>query len=98
VAGGGHYTSPALTSYLVKRTQRTANPAQQQPDLPHLSPTERHVLKLIAEYKTNKEIAEELGINYRTVETHRSHIRQKYNLEGNHALMKFALSHQSELL
>lgn len=95
VAAGQHYISPALASFLVsQRRQSTAPPMQ---GVAALSPTERHVLKLIAEYKTSKEIAETLGISPLTVKTHRQNICLKFDLQGNHSLMKFALEHQAEL-
>jgi DNA-binding NarL/FixJ family response regulator len=95
VAAGQHYVSPALASFLVaqRRQTATARPA----GLAALSPTERQVLKLIAEYKTSKEIAEALGISPLTVKTHRQNICLKLELQGNHGLMKFALEHQAEL-
>ena len=56
------------------------------------------ILKLVAENKKTKEIAEELFISYRTVETHRSNICRKLDLQGTNSLLKFALNHKSELL
>jgi len=98
VAGGQHYASSALTSYLVKRSSRAAALTEEKTGIKDLTPTERRVLKLIAEYKTSKEIADELFISYRTVETHRANICQKLDLRGSHVLIKFALAHKSELL
>jgi DNA-binding NarL/FixJ family response regulator len=95
VAAGEHFASPALTSYLVK--SRGAAPLTQQAGLQDLTATERRILALIAEYKTSREIGEALHISHRTVQTHRANICTKLELQGNHALMKFALSHKSEL-
>jgi DNA-binding NarL/FixJ family response regulator len=95
VAKGEYYTSPALTTYLVNRTR--IRDRSSRPGLLDLTPTERHVLRLIADYKTSKEIAEQLGISRRTVETHRTNICQKLEIHGSHALMKFALEHKSRL-
>ena len=97
VSGGEHYTSPALTSYLIKNRSAgtTLAPPEHGLGLHLLSPTERRVLELIAEYKTSKDIAEELSTSPRTVETHRTNISQKLGLHGRHALMKFALEHKS---
>ncbi len=97
VAAGRPYVSPALTSYLFNRQERAAALSQQKPELKDLSPTERRILKLIAEYKTSREIADELFISPRTVETHRTNICNKLELHGSHALMKFALAHKAEL-
>jgi DNA-binding CsgD family transcriptional regulator len=62
-----------------------------------LTPTERRVLFLLAELKTSKEIAANLGISPRTIENHRAHICQKLDLQGSHALVKFALQHKASL-
>lgn len=97
VAAGQEYVSPQLTRFLINRSRRAATLAAQKPQLAELSPIERRVLKLVAEYKTNKEIAGELCLSIRTIEHHRARISFKLELEGHHALLKFALEHQSEL-
>ena len=90
-----YYTSPSLTTYLVKNSRTATASALDERGITDLSPAERRVLALIAEYKTSKDIADELCISKRTVETHRTNICQKLGLHGNHALMKFALEHKS---
>jgi DNA-binding NarL/FixJ family response regulator len=97
VVAGQSYTSPAITSYLFKRSTRPTASAGSLPGVNALTPTERHILRLIAEYKTSKEIADVLHIHYRTVENYRSQICTKLDLHGSHALIKFALQHQEEL-
>ena len=49
------------------------------------------VLRLIALGHTNAEIAEQLFLSVRTVETHRSHIQQKLRLSGRAELVAYAL-------
>ena len=98
VSRGEYYTSPALTTYLVNRSRIAERPRGSRPGLLDLTPTERHVLRLIADYKTSREIAENLGISRRTVETHRTNICQKLEIHGSHALMKFALEHKTRLI
>lgn len=97
VAAGKDYISPTLSTYLINHSRRAAALAQQIPILNQLTPTERRVLKLVAEGKTSKKIADELHIGVRTVEHHRSNIAVKLELKGSHALVKFAVKHQSEL-
>jgi DNA-binding NarL/FixJ family response regulator len=97
VAAGQHYISPQLSSYLLKRSQSSAALNARKPGLEDLTPTERRILKLIAEDKTSKEIAKELFISHRTVETHRANISRKLELHGNLALVKFALEHKAHL-
>jgi two-component system, NarL family, response regulator DegU len=55
------------------------------------------VMKLIAQYKTSQEIADELFISVRTVDRHRANIADKLDLKGTHALLQFALEHKFEL-
>lgn len=97
VAAGQHFVTPSLTVHLLDRRRRTRTLAEQLPSLGALTPTERRVLQLVAEYKSSKEIAAELFIHYRTVENHRTSICQKLDLSGHNALLKFALQHKSEL-
>lgn len=97
VAAGQNYISPALSGFLINRERRAATLAAQKPALEQLTPTERRVLKLIAEGHTSREIAGELNIGARTVDHHRNNIATKLELRGSHALVKFAVKHQSEL-
>ncbi len=98
VASKIHYTSHALTSFLINRSRRAIRLTEKQPSINDLTPTERKVLKLIAENLTSKEIGEQLFISLRTVEKHRENICQKLNLQGSHSLLKYAVQHKSQLL
>jgi DNA-binding NarL/FixJ family response regulator len=97
VLAGGHYISPSVSSHLMKRTERSTALRRERPGLDKLTPTERLVLRLIAESKTSREIADEMSISPRTVETHRTNISTKLELRGSHALLKFAYEHKAEL-
>ena len=97
VAAGQHFISPQLSSYLINRSRAAALFVRQKPNLQNLTQTERRILKLIAENKTSREIADELFVSIRTVENHRANICQKLDLRGAHALLKFALENRSAL-
>jgi len=97
VVAGHDYISPTLSSYLIRRHERAATFAAEKPALEKLTPTERRILKLIAEGHTSREIAAEMGIGIRTVEHHRNNIATKLDLHGSHALVKFAIQHQEKL-
>ena len=58
-----------------------------------LSDREVEVLKMIALGHTNAEIAEQLYLSVRTVETHRAHIQQKLQLASRSELVRYALDH-----
>ena len=97
VAAGRNHFSPELSTYLLNRAGRAAELARRIPTINDLTPTERRVLKLIAEEKTSKEIAETLCVSIRTIEHHRSNICEKLDIHGFNALVRFAITHKSEL-
>jgi DNA-binding NarL/FixJ family response regulator len=97
VAAGGVYLSPNISGWLGRRQQRASALREVKTGLAALTATERRVLRLVAENKTNKAIGGELFISPRTVETHRSNICRKLELEGAHKLLQFAIEHRSEV-
>jgi DNA-binding NarL/FixJ family response regulator len=92
VVAGQRYVSPAVASLLIPPPHRPA-----ADELLVLTPTERRILRLIADFRTSKEIANELSVSFRTVETHRNNICTKLGLEGKHSLFKFASEHKERL-
>jgi DNA-binding NarL/FixJ family response regulator len=58
-----------------------------------LSTREREILQLIAEGKTNKDIANTLHLSVYTVDAHRGRIMEKLNLHSVGELVRFALRH-----
>lgn len=84
-AAGDTYLQPALGARLA------AGEAGSNGD--ELSERERDVLRLIALGHTNAEVAEQLYISIRTVESHRAHIQQKLSLSSRAELVRYALEH-----
>jgi two-component system response regulator NreC len=84
-AAGDTYLQPALGARLA------AEPESQHGN--DLSEREREVLRLIALGHTNAEIAEQLFLSIRTVESHRAHIQQKLRLASRSELVRYALDH-----
>ena len=97
VASGQHYTTPPMTGYLVGKTQRIERFADKVPGMSLLTPHERAILRRIAQDKTSKEIAGEMGIAPKTVDAHRTNICTKLKIHGKHVLSRFALSHRSDI-
>ncbi len=56
-----------------------------------LTTRERQVLQLVAESKTNRQVAEELGLAVKTVETHRMRLMRKLDIHEQTTLVKFAI-------
>lgn len=96
-AAGGSYVSPEISAFLLRRIQRGAALREEKPALEQLTPSERKILKLIAQGRTSKEVADDLAISYRTVENHRANICGKLGLSGTNSLLRFALEHRSSL-
>ncbi len=97
VAGGRVFISPAISGLLLKRIKRAEKTKDTNEYLASLTATERRILNLIGEYKTSREIGDELFVSFRTVENHRANIARKLDLKGSHALIKFALENKSLL-
>lgn len=97
VATGKSYVTASLTSYLLNRARTAETKAKSRSVLDELTPAERRILKLIAEYKTTKEIADQLFISNRTVDNHRANICQKLGVTGTNALLKFVAEHKKEI-
>ncbi len=97
VAKGDRYLSPALSDMLLNRQAGAAALRAAKPGLERLTASELRILKLIAEDKTSKEIADALGLSTRTVENHRTNICTKLDVHGVHSLLKFAYDNKSRL-
>lgn len=89
VAAGRHYLSPPLSELALDAYARRAG----APADPYhsLTPREQEVLRLVAEGRTNAEIAAELYISRRTVETHRAHLMKKLGLRTHVEVALYAL-------
>lgn len=97
VLEGKTFISPSLSHLVLKRRGKIELLRKTKPGLEKLTPTERRILKLVAADRTTKEIADDLQISPRTVETHRQNISSKLELSGSHSLLKFAYDHKTRL-
>jgi DNA-binding NarL/FixJ family response regulator len=92
VLSGQRYVGPSMTSQLINLQADDRGPSDM---MAKLTPTERNVMKLIAEGKSSKEIGDDLGIHYRTVDNHRTNICRKLKIEGANSLLRFSLQHKA---
>lgn len=85
VAGGGTYFSSGVFDALMgERAEEGTDP---------LTPRERDILGLIVAGRSNKEIAETLGITSATSETHRKNLKKKLGIATTAGLIRYALDH-----
>lgn len=96
IRGGHDYYSESITHILLKRFIGTVGADADEndeynDDSQHLSSRQIEILKLWGEGQSNQEIADQLFISVRTVETHKNHIMQKLNLKSSVDLIKYAI-------
>jgi two-component system nitrate/nitrite response regulator NarL len=91
VRDGEAYFSPAVAARLSAAVRGDIEREQRRTNLDLLTGREREVLAGIAKGLTNKEIASELGISHRTVETHRESLMKKLGIRTVAGLTKFSL-------
>jgi DNA-binding NarL/FixJ family response regulator len=88
VARGETYLSPAVSRRVVddyvSRTGAIADP------LAALTSRQREILQLVVEGYTSKEVAQRLGVSYRTVEVHRMRLMQRLDVHDVTGLVRFA--------
>ena len=91
VARGKSFFSPAVSKVLLDDYIRKLKRSGAEDTYDLLTPREREVLQLVAEGKSNKEVANLLNLSVYTVETHRANIMQKLNLKGVPELTLYAV-------
>jgi len=89
VHAGDSFFSPAVATRLTDALR--ADPAASEDPLGPLSARELEVLRLVAGGRSNKQIATELGISRRTVESHRESLMRKLGIRTVAGLTRFAL-------
>lgn len=85
------YLSPGLQALLAEELplERSNRP---------ITPKEAQVLQLLAQGRSSREIAQSLGASVRTIETHRLHLRRKLRVDGQAALVKYAVDYADLML
>jgi len=89
VSRGDSYLSPAISKQLVEGFLRRSE-ADTDP-LSALTARQREILQLIAEGRTTREIAGDLGVSIKTVETHRSQLMERLDIHDVAGLVRFAI-------
>ena len=88
---GRNSFSPAISRMLLEDYIRQLQQRGEEDSYDLLTSREREILQLIAEGKSNKEIAALLNLSLYTVETHRTHVLQKLNLHSVPELILYAV-------
>ncbi|HZU27495.1 MAG TPA: response regulator transcription factor [Bryobacteraceae bacterium] len=91
VAAGRSFFSPAIAQTLAEDYVRQLQKKGLQDSYELLSERERQILQLLAEGKSNKDIAALLNVSPYTVETHRAHLMQKLNLHNTAEIVLYAV-------
>ena len=91
VGAGKPYFSPAVTAVLVEDYVRRLQARGQTDSFDLLTDREKEVLQLLAEGRSNKEVATQLDVGLSTVETHRGNLMQKLNLHNTAEIVLYAV-------
>lgn len=84
------YLSPQITGVVVENILQSET-SQESPKLLLLSSREREVLQMLAEGKSTKQIANDLHLSVKTIETHRQNVMNKLEIRNIATLIKFAI-------
>jgi RNA polymerase sigma factor (sigma-70 family) len=101
IAQGGAFLYPGLAKALIR--SYIASPTPHEDEIVHtsslaqalkvLTPREIEILRLVAEGRTNQEIADQLTLSIKTVQTHRANVMEKLDLRDITHLVRFAVRH-----
>lgn len=97
VVNGGRYFNEAITNLVFEDfyNKKKVTNIQGKVTLPNdLTKREQEVLGLVASGKTNQEVADELFISMKTVDTHKNHILDKLGLRNTAELVKYAIKNK----
>ncbi|MGR9187002.1 two-component system response regulator MctR (plasmid) [Rhizobium leguminosarum] len=83
-SGGTYFSSGVFDALMGERAEEGSDP---------LTPRERDILGLIVAGRSNKEIADVLGITSATTETHRKNLKRKLGITTTAGLIRYALDH-----
>jgi DNA-binding NarL/FixJ family response regulator len=88
---GGSYMSPRMLSHLVDDFRTRARSEHPVPRFDTLTGREKEVLKLLAEGNSVKEIAGDLDLSLKTVETHKFNLMRKLDIHNKAQLVQYAI-------
>lgn len=88
---GESYFSPTIATMVLSEYRRLLSEPEEDENPEALTEREREVVQLIAEGRTNREIAQLLTLSIKTVQAHRSHIMEKLGAHDRTDLVKYAI-------
>ena len=89
VAAGRSYLTPAVSKQVVENYLKRLGPVAKPADI--LTPRQREILQAVAEGQSTKEIARAFGISVKTVESHRTQLMERLNIDNIPGLVRYAM-------
>jgi DNA-binding NarL/FixJ family response regulator len=91
VAAGNHFVSPRISGSLMQSLARNLRGEDAGAADPLLTPRQRQVLQLIAEGRNTREIADQLHVSVKTIETHRAELMRRLAIHDVAGLTRYAI-------
>ena len=91
VHAGRFYLSPSISHFIVEDSLKGKKGSQNSRPAPALTGQERKVLQLVAEGRSNKEVADLLGLSVNTIRVHRNNIMVKLDIHKQTDLVRYAI-------
>ena len=91
VAAGGTWVDPSLAADVLAAHTPDAAPASDEEAIARLTPRERQILTLVAQGRSNKEMAESLSVAVKTVMAHRANMMDKLGCHNRSKLVQLAI-------
>jgi DNA-binding NarL/FixJ family response regulator len=94
IADNKSFLTPKISEIVLEGFLQAGNKPAERKAGPRITPRELEIIRLLAEGKSNKELSAQLGITFRTVETHRSKIMLKLGLHSLAELIHYAMRNE----
>ncbi len=95
ISCGDAVFTPGLAGLVLGEFRRLAKhpDGENDPDVPHLTPREYQILRMVAKCRSYRQIAEELTLSHRTVQNHVQNTLRKLQLHNRVELVRYAIEH-----
>lgn len=89
--GGNHFSQELLQHVILNMSGIEESLMREKEEILHIAPREKEILRLICKGHTNKELADDLSVSVKTIESSKAHLMKKTNTRNNAGLIIWAI-------